>query len=203
MSIHDYTELLVEAAERSGQGDLPARGEMLVGMLETYLNKKLRTTDQESSSTVTTSATGTTTLASDLVEIKGVYHDDLPVPRLTYSPVEEDIDGWGYYTDGTTLKSTLKSREIVIRYYAAIPSLHSNSTNWLLSAEPEIYLQGLLWQAHLRAKEYEIASGAKGYMDNLIEEFAVHDRNKRRGLTEIDMTGGRHERGNDFTISPA
>jgi len=173
--IADYSELIAEVAERTGQGDLPLRGQMLVGMLETYLNKKLRTLDQELSSSVTTDSNGDASLPSDLLEIKGVYYEEVRVPRRMFSPVEIDFVGWGYYTDGATLKSNLEGRDLVIRYYAEIPSLHTNSTNWLLTAEPEIYLSGLEWQAFMRARDFEAANVSKGYLDGQIDLLRVKD----------------------------
>ena len=201
MSISDYTELLIEAAERSGDSTLPSRGKMLVGMAETYLNKKLRVSGMEGSETLTTDASGHATMPSGWAEIKGIYYDNVRVPRLTYSPVEDDFVFWGYYTDGDTLKSNLKSRDIVVLYYQVIPSLHDNGTNWLLTAEPEIYLTALAWQASLRASDLELAGAAKGYLDNLIDEYSKHDSRKRHGLTEVDMTGGRYERAGNFTVT--
>lgn len=203
MTIHDYAELVIEAAERAGQGGLPARSEMLVGMLERYLNKQLRTKGQEVDTPLTTDATGSALVPTDLLEIKGVYYRGRRVPRLTYSPIEHSFAGWGYYTDGDSLKSTLKSREVDLRYYRTIPGLHANDTNWLLTAEPEIYLQGTLWQAFLRSGEYDKASAAKAYMDDLIAELVKADRNRRRGLAKLDMTGDRYECGDDFTVRSA
>lgn len=201
MSIADYSELLIEVAQRSGQADLPQRGKMLVGMLEVYLNKKLRTADQEASATVTADANGDASLPTDRIEIKGVYYDDVRVPRRTFSDVEVDFSGWGWYSEGDTLKSTLDGRELEIRYYQAIPSLHTNGTNWLLTNEPEIYLTGLLWQARMKEGDIEQAAVARGYLDGLIAELEIQDRRKRRGHTEIDMGGKNYERGNDFTIT--
>jgi hypothetical protein len=201
VSIADYSELLIEVAQRSGQADLPQRGKMLVGMLEVYLNKKLRTADQEASATVTADANGDASLPTDRIEIKGVYYDDVRVPRRTFSDVEVDFSGWGWYSEGDTLKSTLDGRELEIRYYQAIPSLHTNGTNWLLTNEPEIYLTGLLWQARMKEGDIEQAAVARGYLDGLIAELEIQDRRKRRGHTEIDMGGKNYERGNDFTIT--
>lgn len=202
MSIADYSELVIEVASRTGRGDLPQRAAMLTGMLETHLNKRLRTTDQEASSSVTTDASGDATLPSGFLEIKGVYYDDVRVPRLTFSPVEVDFTGWGWYSEGSTLKSNLLGQALEIRYYAAIPSLASNGTNWLLTAEPEIYLIGLTWQTHMFEGELEKAMVARSYLDQLIGEFMTADLTKRRRGTTLNMGGRAVERGNDFTITP-
>ncbi|MBM1556669.1 hypothetical protein JQV19_08415 [Sulfitobacter mediterraneus] len=201
MSISDYTELLIEASERGGDPTLPTRGKMLVGLVENHLNKKLRVSDMEASTTVTTDANGEATIPSGWVGLEGVYYDDVRVPRLMYSPVEQDFVSWGYYTSGDTIKSNLKSRSIVIRYYSAIPSLHTNSTNWLLTAEPEIYLTGLAWQMALRSNDFEKAALAKGYLDSLLGDFRKDDSAKRRGMTSVDMGGGTFDRGSNFTVT--
>lgn len=201
MSISDYTELMIEAADRTGDTTVPSRGKMLVGMAEAYLNKKLRVSDMEGSSTVTTDASGSVTMPSGWIEIKGVYRDKVRVPRLTYSPVEGSFTASGYYTDGDTLKSNLNAREIVILYFEAIPSLHDNGTNWLLSAEPEIYLTAIAWQVALRSSDFQTAGAAKAYLDGLLAEFSKHDATKRHGLTEINMTGESFVRGSDFTVT--
>lgn len=202
MSIADYSELVIEVAARTGRGDLPQRAAMLTGMLEDYFNKRLRSTSQEASSSVTTDANGDASLPSGFIEIKGVYYDDVRVPRLTFSPVEADFTGWGWYSEGSTLKTNLKGRDLEIRYYAEIPSLASNGTNWLLTQEPEIYLTGLTWQARMFAGELEQAMVAKAYLDQLINDFIVFDLNKRRRGTTLDMGGRPFERGNDFAITP-
>ena len=202
MSIADYSELVIEVASRTGRGDLPQRAGMLTGMLEKHLNKRLRTTDQEASTVVTADANGDATLPSGFVEIKGVYYDDVRVPRLTFSPVEDDCTGWGWYSEGATLKSNLQGRDLEVRYYAEIPPLATNGTNWLLTAEPEIYLTGLTWQAHTAANDIEQAMVARAYLDQLVGEFTTFDLGKRRRATTLNMGGRAFERGNDFTITP-
>jgi len=202
MSITDYSELIIEASERAGGANFAPRADMLCGMLETYLNKKLRVSDMENSSSVTTDSNGDATMPTGWIDIKGVYYEDVRVPRRMFAPVEIDFIGWGYYTEGDTLKSNLEDADLEIRYYKEIPTLSSNGTNWLLTAEPEIYLTGLAWQGAKQANEFELAAASKDSLDYLIAEFVRHDAQKRRGHTEIDMAGGNYERGNDFTITP-
>jgi len=56
--------------------------------------------------------------------------------------------------EGTTLKiRPIDGTNIVLDYYQKIPSLVTNSTNWLMTNWPDAYLSGVLAEAYLYNKD--------------------------------------------------
>ncbi len=74
-------------------------------------------------------------------------------------------------------------------YYQKITSLStSNTSNWLLSAHPDVYLAGALTEAYAYAKDYDQAAIWKTRRDALVEDIKALDQ-KTRGPSAISVPG--------------
>lgn len=180
MSISDVSELVVEAARISGRGDLPSYAKMLLGFLEDHLNTELRVRDMVATTSLTTDSSGEVALPSDYLEtiILTYGTDERVLDRLT-----REIHGTGvagYYIDGDNLVSSETGTAHALTYYQAIPGLWANGTNWLLTDKPEVYLRGLVYEAHKDANNADEAVKAKLLLDMAIGELRQMDTSARR-----------------------
>lgn len=190
--INDYQELVTEAAQRSGVSDLPSRAAMIVGMAEGWLNKRLRTADQQTATTLTTDANGDASLPSDYEAMQVVYFG---TRKLERRPLENILlgDSDGYVIQGATFKSTLTSTAHSVVYYASLPALASNTTNWLLTAEPELYLNTVIFQAYAsKPSDPEMiqrAATLAPYIEGLVDDVNNRDWSNRWADTTLRMGG--------------
>jgi hypothetical protein len=178
--INDVSELVIEAARISGQPTLPNYAPMLVGMVERYLNTHLRTDDMVASASLTTDADGAATLPTDYLEAITLTYgtDKKPSRRLTRETWETGVTGH-YITSGTVVSSEASSAH-TLTYYQSIPGLWANSTNWLLTGFPEVYLRGLVFEAFKDANNGEAAIQAKMLFDMALSDVETADRTARR-----------------------
>lgn len=184
MTITDVSELVIEAAEYSGQSDLPTHAPMFLGFLEARLNKELRVDQMVAETSLTTDANGLIALPSDYEEaIDLTYGDKYPLKRLSKPIHDESVRG--YYISGGNLISSEVSTAHALRYYQSIPGLWSNGTNWLLTAKPEVYLWGLVVEALKKAKAMESLGPAVSMFDLTIGELKASDIMARRNDTVV------------------
>ena len=163
--INDYTELVIEATARSGSPESVNKASMLVSMAEKMLSKKLRTGEMVTSTELTTDSNGQALLPNDFQEIISLYISE---SRLAAVPSISDSEG--YFIEASNLCSYFKNQAHTLKYYASLPSLEANSTNWLLSAEPDIYLQALLFQIYIATNNIDASQLTRSYLDVLIND---------------------------------
>jgi len=184
--IRDYPELISEVSRRSGVTDVANHAAMYVGMAETALSKMLRVGEMETAAEVTTDANGDATLPTDYAEMRSILIGTREVERKSL-PLVLAGSVCGYAVQGKTLKSTFKSTTHSCVYYAAIPSLDTANTNWLLESEPEIYLQAVLKQIYIAKTDVERASATATYLAGLIEDANTAARTARLTGTRISL----------------
>lgn len=178
--LNDVSELVLEASRISGRGDLPSYAEMLLGFLEDSLNTELRVRGMVASASLTTDSTGAVALPADYLEtiILTFGSDNKQLDRITREIHETGVPG--YYIDGDNLVSSETGTDHTLKYYQAIPGLWSNSTNWLLTEKPEVYLRGLVLEAHKDATDADAAVKAKTLFDMALDDLKRNDRTARR-----------------------
>lgn len=150
----DYSELLVEVRGRSGLPFVIERGARLVRAAERYLEKHLRPRAMEASALLATDEDGIAALPDDFLQ--------------PFGEVEGRIVG-------NELHTNIVNGAISLRYYAALPSVEVNTTNWLLTDEPEVYVQALLMQAYIVAGDAAKAAAHKELVDALIQDIRSTD----------------------------
>lgn len=193
--IADYVELIAEVVERSGDTGLPNRAKMLVGFLENHLNKELRVGEMEVSATLTTDAVGDVALPADYNQMRTVFVSGCEIPRVSLSQLTGDRSWgrhgarYGHAVSGNNLVTAVSDTAVDIVYYAAIPSLADNGTNWLLDLDPEIYIVGLLWQVSRARSDYEAASVQGNELSRMIDALLSLDSRKRLISTKIQVKG--------------
>src|SRR3546814_19992643 len=75
---------------------------------------------------------------------------------------------------------------IAMTYWQSIPALtSSNTTNWLMTANPDVYLLGCLVAAELRGWNDERLQLIKSALDEMLTEIDVEGTKKRGGASPI------------------
>jgi hypothetical protein len=155
-----YAELLTEISGYTTRGDVEQVIPLWVQFAEADFNRRLRHRKMVARKT-SALATGRVALPSDWLSAINIEVDGRIPSRLAYlSPSDLDKARDDYETSGIPLYYTLVGDEIEVAphpstaatlemlYYARIPALSgSNTTNWLLSEAPDLYLFGALAQA--------------------------------------------------------
>jgi hypothetical protein len=199
MAIANYTDLQSAISDYLARSDLASRIPDFITLAESRMNRALRTRDMETSATVTMTS-GSGSLPANYLEWIEVVHDGTRDQTLRY--VEPDSEEWRfrYRPNGdpmyfTILAATLKIRPVVsgncnMVYYRTIPDLATNSTNWLLTRAPDLYVNFALAEACIFIKDI---SKAKEYMmlaeQNMAAATQDGDSNKqaRRPSRAIDI----------------
>ena len=165
----DYTELVAAVQDYLVQDDISSTNvDTFIELCEAKLNRELRHTLMTQTHTDTLTTTGKLVMPADFIEL--VSHIVTATPSITpeyYPPNELALMQANmtpsrpvYYTLNTELSGTdpyiemsfapLPSESFTynMKYIADLPSLSSGqTTNWLVSRYPDVYLYGCLLEA--------------------------------------------------------
>jgi hypothetical protein len=159
MALDTYAALQAAVADYLARSDLTSQIPDFITLNESRMNKVLRTRYQETVSTITIDA-ATEALPTDFLEARTFVLSSSPNVVLefmsptdletTYAsgaagrPLNFAIIG-SNFKFGPTPDATYSGS---LTYYAKIPALSdSNTTNWLLTNYPDLYLYGTLMEA--------------------------------------------------------
>lgn len=157
MALANYTDLQAGVTNWLQRSDLASRIPEFIALAESKLNRELKTLAMETKN-ATFSITGEyVTVPTDFIEVRSFELSTNPRRALKFA--SPDAETMAYYSSGCpryysvvgsnfrfspTPDATYSS---VLTYYAKIPAMASNSTNWLLTAHPDVYLYGSLLEA--------------------------------------------------------
>lgn len=199
MSITNYSELQTAIANWTKRTDQTALIPDFITLAENKLNRLLRTRDMETSATITP-VLAVAALPADYLELRRLYLNTTPAMELEYLPPEQfylkfpNVNYWystpsRYFTiEGSNiiLSEMATQNDIKVLYYAKIPSLSvSNTTNWLLTAHPDIYLAASLSEAADNMKNEAEASKWTAKMQMMIG--ALYDSDRRGKYSGSEM----------------
>jgi hypothetical protein len=174
MAISTYTELLAAGANWLARDDLTSRIPEFVVLCEAKLNRTLFVRQMETRSTTTCDTTDDNpefiSLPSDFQTMRRVRLSGVTgKPRLQFM-TQTQIDDYRYSIDNVSdqpVYFSIMGDEMELAptpnedftlemvYRKNIPALASNSTNWLLTAAPDVYLYGMLLESAPYIKEDE------------------------------------------------
>jgi hypothetical protein len=201
MAITTYAQLQTAVGDNLARSDLTTFIPDFVTMAENWLNygsensPALRCREMETTVTLPT-VSGVATLPADYLEYSTVREDTsraLPLDFLTpdkaaawYPSGSSGVSG--YFTISGSSLSTypLTTNSLVFSYYQALPPLASNSTNWLLTKAPGVYLRATLIQAAEFIKNDEEAAKQATMAKALVAGMNRSDmigKYKRAGLS--------------------
>jgi SH3-like domain-containing protein len=157
MSIGTYAELQTAITNWLDRTDLSSRIPEFIALFEAQINRRLRVRKQITSTTLTPSS-GSVALPTDYLEWKRVTWTGSPRRELDYvtpsflSGTNPDLlsDVPTYFTiEGANIKvSPTDNTSLDFLYAQKLPALSvSNTTNWMLTDNPDGYLWGSLVMA--------------------------------------------------------
>lgn len=188
MGFSTYAELQTEIAEWLDRTDLTSRIPGFISLAHGYLNRTLRTQAQY--------AVVDSNVSSPYLALPDDWLETINIDRLDSigSPLE--------YLSPSALLSVAKQhpapgrprcysivggrlrflpvpdKEYPIRmeYYRKIPALSgTNTTNWLLTANPDVYLHGSLLYANKYLRDTEGMAVAKADLDEAVSQIEAAD----------------------------
>jgi hypothetical protein len=177
VAISTYTELLSAGANWLARDDLTSRLPEFVTLSEAKLNRTLFVPQMETRSTTTCDTSDDEpefiSLPTDFQTMRRVRLSSVTgKPRLGFMS-QTQLDDYRYSTDNVTDQPVYfaimgsemelaptphQNYTLEMVYRKKIPALASNSTNWLLTLAPDIYLYGTLLEAMPFIKDDERVS---------------------------------------------
>lgn len=160
MTISTYAELQAAVASwthRTGDTTFTTMVPDFVKLAEVRFNRVLRTTDMEETLSSTALVDGAASLPSGFLAFKELRYVGDVNYTLQPKPIEwiraqqtNTGDGARYFAvTGSQVVCWPEAGSIKGTYYEEIPDLATNSTNWLLTAHPDLYLFATLVEAAL------------------------------------------------------
>src|SRR3990167_854808 len=198
MAITTYSEIKTAVATWLARDDLANPIVDFVTLFEAAANRRLRVRQMEASADLTP-ASGEVALPSDYLAWRRVTWTGSTRVELEYAGPSWLQAAYPDTPAGTPKYFTIEGSTLLIRptsttdleflYYQKIPVLSdTNTTNWLLTAHPDLYLFGALTEARLFARNIDQAALWKTRRDELFEEIQMLS-NKTRGAGAIRAIG--------------
>lgn len=169
MALANYSDLLAAVALFTHRSDLTSVLPDLVNLAETRINGDLDSRKQDVSASLSTvAATETVALPTDLIEIRHCSVSST-TPKVVLDNVTLDnlYETNAYGLSGIPQKYSIVGTNLILSptpdavytlklvYRANVPSLATNSTNWLMTAYPKVYLYATLLEVAIYTKEQD------------------------------------------------
>lgn len=201
MAITNYSELQAAIDGWIDHTLFTAKSPDFITLFEAAANRRLRVRQQEAVATMTISAvSGTGTMPSDYLSWRRVVHSGDLLTELEY--VEPSFHALRYpeqpsgipriFTiegEAMTVRPIPDTGSVFLKYFAKIPALTASATtNWLLTAHPDVYLFGALVEAEMFGSNDDRAPVWKARRDEIFEEIEKLS-NKTRAPGVIKVIG--------------
>jgi hypothetical protein len=194
MAFSNYTELqaeIVALANRTGDTEFAALVPGFITQVEMALNNgtettsALRTREMETSASISMTD-GVGSLPNNYLEfirVVGANGDVLEPAASTWAfRAHRDIAGTpqDFVIEGLNIKTfPISTETITMQFYTVIPPLASNSTNWLLTKYPNIYLYGSLMFAELAQENDQRAATYSQVFQQSVGGLSNSDRRSK------------------------
>lgn len=187
-----YSALAEAIAAWLDRDDLTTRIPTFIRLAEARLNRLLDDPDMEVTSTTTASgpATALPTDFGSMVSITTGEGALAPMSAAEFAGIDSTVSGIPrFYTivDGAiSFAPSSEDATITMVYRRTIPALTStDTTNWLLTRAPDVYLYGALVQASAYLVEDDRVSAWKGAFDEAIAELLADGARRKWGAGTI------------------
>ncbi len=173
-----------------GNSEIAERAPEFIALAERRLNRMVFTPDRETTATLTAAAT--VSLPADFWGVKSLWIDADPKVVLDPLTIDELMQTYpaastgepGHYAIvGSTLylgPSPDSAYSLKLAYWAKLTALSdSNTTNWLLTAAPDLYLAAALVEANLWFKDEERATMWNGRVQEYIVQMNLDGKRRQ------------------------
>jgi hypothetical protein len=191
MALTNYGELVSAVSSwMRGRSDIATVIPDFIALFEACANRTLRVRQMETAGTITMSS-GVGTVPTDYLAWKRCTWPGDTLMQLEY--VHPDWRKAAYPTQPSGIPKvfTIEGSSLITSpydsddtslnflYYAKVPGLQANTTNWLMTAYPDVYLFGTLVEANAWDLNAEHAALWKARRDELFEEIMRLDMHTR------------------------
>lgn len=180
-----YATLLTRFTTWVKRTDQTANFPDFLTMAEAKFNRVLRVTEMETPFSGTPDANYEIAQPADFQAFKAVWPTATPQVFLSAAPLETvmalqnvasnptkyAINGTAIRFDGTTSVTGV--------YYKTVPGLQANTTNWLETLAPDLYLAGVLAEAYALMEDGARAAVWSGQRDLLLQQLQDNDMRDR------------------------
>lgn len=176
MAISTYTELKSAVADWLHRSDLTSVIPDFITLAEERFNRKLRTRFQETSLASTGISNYQISIPANTVAVKQLWRVDgsdkltLQAVDLEYVLGQQNGSATCYAWEGSTWQFD-GTGNVAGVLYRNIPDLASNSTNWLLTSHPSLYLYATLAEAAAYTREPESEAMWRARAEGLMSEL--------------------------------
>lgn len=199
MAISNYSELETALANWLHRSDLTARIPEFVALAESGLNKALRLTQMVNQANISvTSGSATASLPTGFIEVIEFTDDDFePLVPATNAEIlrlkleTTDDSKPEYYAIDTAITFECESDAnytYLMRYYKKW-DIATDSTNWLLTNAPNVYLYASLAEAAPYTKDMQTAQSWMTMADKAIFDLKRQDK-RISGMPTLRMDAG-------------
>lgn len=188
MAITTYEELKTAISSWTDDDDAAGFADEYIDLVESRLLLEFRVMDMEANDSITLTS-GEGSLPSDFKEVRRVKSDTSPDYPLEYVTPDVLKSMYPTTTSGYPRHYTIEDDKIIVRptastvtlyYYQDIPSLSDSQTsNFVLSKVPGVYLHGCEAEHAWKYRKYERGSMADARMRELMELFKTADKAAR------------------------
>lgn len=192
MSIASYSDLqaaVIEWLHRDGDTAFAARLPDFIALAESRANGHLKSRAMELRTTLTcTPGVAYVSLPSDMLEMRRLSVSSTnPVQTLKYLTPDELSKDYAYTSTGVPYVFAVigssaqlgpipdQAYSLELSYMQKIPPLASNSTNWLLTSYPDVYLYGSLIQAATYVQDFSILTTLQTLYRDAVENMNAID----------------------------
>lgn len=207
MSIATYAELQTAVSEWLHRSGLSARAPDFIRKGQSWLNRKLRTVDMEETYSFNMSTDDRLDpLPSGYLELQSLNYTASPVKEIVFAepsaliPLITESGKPEYFTikDGLEWNRTPDAAYACEMHYFKALDLANDSTNWLLTNHPDIYLYASLASAAIYIKDDNRVPGIKSLLQEAVDDLNTQDARKRGSqmvLMRTELVSG-----NDYNI---
>ncbi len=196
MALATYSDLKQAIQDWKARSDLATKADDFIDLAEAFFNVKLRQLQMEKQDTITTTADNAiVSLPSDYLGMINLSLSDDPAPlemvSLKYIDDRFEVAQVGRpryfalpYDEGVAKIKLAPTPDSVytlnINYFYGIESLSdSNTTNWLMTKYPNLYLSTCLYEASKYIKDFEEANIFAAEIATLLSVFESAGRRDR------------------------
>ena len=195
MALANYTDLIASLPNWTKRADLASLYPDFVTLAEARIGRDVRVQAQIVTATLTTtSGTRGVTLPTDFLEAQSVTVSSVSpvatlaavVPEYLNRRYPDDYQAGQpvlYSISGTSLllgPTPDAAYDIALTYYARFDGLEANSTNWLMTNHPGVYLSAVMAEASIYTMEDSGMWNAK-YQGEVSALHQADDESKRSG----------------------
>lgn len=178
MALENYADLLAAVANWLSRDDLSARIPEFIALAEAEFNRRLRTIEMEGTATATLTE-DRVAIPTDFAGLRSIVIVGATRKMDYISPGDFFEDNSNGIPDSYTIvdgmfqfRPSTTSGTVRIVYYQKIPALTvSNTTNWLMTKWPDLYLFGTLMQAEFYGWNDERLPLVKARVEEIVEQI--------------------------------